>query len=142
MFKRILVLVLLLTIIIGFFGYLFFFNKGTFLLNKGIEIKDDRPKDNEPYKESKIIKSEISDDKTEIKLKFDEYIVANGFIGASDNAYFTRNNVLYHLTISTDTITKIAEGIKHIEEDKDSLIVYKGDNFKIIKEDDYIIYVD
>ena len=110
--------------------------------NENIKTVDDRPGDDEPYSESRIVKSEITDEQKEIELKYDEYVVANGYIGAADNAYFTRNKILYHLIISTDTVTKIAEGVKKIENDKDTLLVYKGNNFKIIKKDDYITYVN
>ena len=110
--------------------------------NNNTKEVDERPSDNEPYTESKTIKSEVADDAKEIELKYDEYVVANGYIGASDNAYFTRNNVLYHLVISSDTVSKIAEGVKKIEDEKDTLFAYKGENFKIIKEDEYITYID
>ena len=133
--KKILLVMLLFLIIIC----MLVINKNTGSEQK---VLDDRPSDNEPYKKKKTIKSEVTDEKKEIELKYDQYVVANGFIGASDNAYFTRNNVLYHLVISTDTVTKLAVGIKKIENDKDSLNAYKDKDFKIINEDEYVTYVD
>lgn len=143
MIKRVIFAILVLLIIsVLVFNYTKSFDK--FFKTKELETKtvDDRPKNEEPYKESKIIKSDVADNESEYELKYDEYVVANGYVGASDNAYFTRNKVLYHIVISTNQITKIAEGVRKIENDKDSLTAYKGENFKIVKEDDYVFYVD
>ena len=104
--------------------------------------KNDTPKENEPYKNSAILKSQMTDDEEKINLKYDQYIIANGFVGASDNAYYTRNKSLYHLIISTNETTKLAEGIDKIENDKDLLLAYKGSNFKLINQDNYVLYVD
>ena len=110
--------------------------------SNNISQVDNKPKENEPYKESTIIENENTDEKEKIELKYDQYIIANGFMGASDNVYYTRNNSLYHLIISTNETIKLAEGIEKIEDDKDTLIAYKGKNFKIINEDNYVIYTD
>ena len=72
----------------------------------------------------------------------DQYIIANGYAGASDNAYYTKNGVLYHERLSTNEKTKIAEGVKKIESDIGGLIAYKGQGFKIISEDSYVTYKD
>ena len=83
-----------------------------------------------------------SDEIEEVELKYDQYIIANGYTGASDNVYYTRNGVLYHLQISTEQTIKLAEGVKKIESDLDGMRAYKGDNFKIKNEDEYVTYVD
>ena len=103
---------------------------------------NEEPNENEPYQESTIIENQNSDESNQIELKYDEYVIANGYTGASDNAYYTRNNTLYHLIISKNETIKIAEGVKKIEDDIDTVLVYKGKNFKIIKEDDYVTYID
>ena len=72
----------------------------------------------------------------------DQYIVATGYAGASNNAYYTKNGVLYHLTISTNKVEKIAEGVKKIEFDLDTILVYKGNDFKIFIEDSYLTFID
>ena len=97
--------------------------------------KNNEPKENEPYKEKEIIENDKTDKKEEIELKYDQYVIANGFMGASDNAYYTRNNTLYHLIISTNETIKLAEGVEKIEDDRDTLLVYKDKNFKIINVD-------
>ena len=107
-----------------------------------ITSTNEEPNENEPYQESTIIENQNSDESNQIELKYDEYVIANGYTGASDNAYYTRNNTLYHLIISKNETIKIAEGVKKIEDDIDTVLVYKGKNFKIIKEDDYVTYID
>lgn len=108
------------------------------------EKKENTPKENEPYEnETTIIDKYGSDDKEkEIDLKYDQYITANGYAGAADNVYYTRNGVLYHLVVSTEETTKLAEGIKKIENDLDGMRAYKDKDFKLIKEDEYVEYVD
>lgn len=132
----------LVALIMLFLGSYFIYLKKINLGSVIIHEKDDKPKNSEPFKESTLIKDDLSDKKTEIELKYDEYVVANGYIGASDNVYYTRNHILYHLIVSTNKTTKIAENVKKIESDKDTLLVYKDDNFKIINEDDYVTYID
>lgn len=73
---------------------------------------------------------------------YDQYFVANGYSGASDNVYYTKDGVLYHLVISTEEIIKVAEGVSKIEKGKGTIEVYKGTNFKILKEDNYLTYID
>ena len=106
--------------------------------------KDDAPKEDEPYEnETKLVdKYGSSDETNEIDLKYDQYITANGYAGASDNVYYTRNGALYHLRISTNQTTKLAEGVKKIESDLDGMIAYKGNGFKLIAEDEYVTYLD
>lgn len=84
-------------------------------------------------------KTNNNDDKKEYE---DGYITASGYAGASDNVYYTKNGVLYHEKLSTKEKTKLAEGVKKIELDIETLIAYKGKNFKIIKEDNYVTYKD
>ncbi len=104
--------------------------------------KDEAPKESEPYENKTTIESDQTDNKEEKELKYDQYVVANGFAGASDNVYYTRNKILYHLVISTNITTKLAEGVEKIEDDIDTVLVYKGENFKIIKEDNYVTYME
>ena len=105
---------------------------------------DDTPEEDEPYEnETTLInKYGSSEEAEEVELKYDQYITASGYAGASDNVYYTRNGVLYHMQISTEQTTKLAEGVIKIESILDGMKAYKGKNFKIIKEDDYITYVD
>lgn len=106
--------------------------------------KENMPKEDEPYEnETKIIDKYGSDEKEkEVDLKYDQYITANGYAGAADNVYYTRNGILYHLVVSTEETTKLAEGVKKIENDLDGMRAYKDKNFKLIKEDEYVEYVD
>ena len=87
---------------------------------------------------------ELEDTKKEEKnnKEYDEYLVASGYSGASDNVYYTKDGVLYHLVLSTKEIVKIAEGVSKIEKDKETILVYKGNSFKILKDDNYLTYVD
>lgn len=73
---------------------------------------------------------------------YDQYFVANGYSGASDNVYYIKDGVLYHLVISTNEIIKIAEGVSKIENGKGTIEVYKGTNFKELEEDNYLTYVN
>ena len=95
-------------------------------------------------KKSKTVEIENPNSETgeKTEIKYDQYIVANGYAGASDNVYYTRDNTLYHLKLSTNTSTVIAEGVEKIEEDIDTILVYKGSKFKQKVEDDYLTYVD
>ena len=104
--------------------------------------KGDSVKKDEPYKEKAEIESPQSEENEKVEIKYDQYITASGYAGASDNVYYTRNNTLYHLTLSTNTSEVIAEGVKKIEEDIDTILVYKGDNFKEVKADNYLTYID
>ena len=108
------------------------------------KVNDEAPKEDEPYENETTLvdKYGSSEEKEEVELKYDQYIIASGYAGASDNVYYTRNGVLYHMNISTEQTTKLAEGVKSIESDLDGMKAYKGKNFKIIKEDNYITYVD
>lgn len=106
--------------------------------------KDDAPKEDEPYEnETTLINKYVDEDEAkEVDLKYDQYLTANGYAGAADNVYYTRNGVLYHFVISTEETTKLAEGVKKIENDLDCMRAYKDKDFKLIKEDEYVIYVD
>lgn len=105
---------------------------------------DNTPAEDEPYENKTTLKDKYgsSDEIEEVELKYDQYIIANGYTGASDNVYYTRNGVLYHLQISTEQTIKLAEGVRKIESDLDGMRAYKGDNFKIKNEDEYVTYVD
>ena len=74
--------------------------------------------------------------------KYDQYFVANGFSGASDNVYYTKSGVLYHLVLSTNEVIKVAKGVSKIENDVGTIMVYKGNGFEIFEEDNYLTYVD
>ena len=63
-------------------------------------------------------------------------------MGASDNVYYTRNGSLYHLIVSTNKTTKLAEGVGKIENSMETVIVHKSNNFKIIEEDNYVTYTN
>ena len=106
--------------------------------------KDTLPKEDEPYENEETLKSKFVDDEDgkDIDLKYDQYVTANGYAGASDNVYYTRNGVLYHLILSTDKTIRLAEGVDKIENDIDGLKAYKGKDFKIIEEDEYVNYLD
>ena len=107
-----------------------------------IEI-DESPKKDEPYENETTLKDNYgTEEEKEVELKYDQYITANGYAGAADNVYYTRNKTLYHLIISTDQTIKLAEGVEKIESDLDGMRAYKGKNFKLIKEDEYVTYVD
>ena len=108
--------------------------------NSKKETKNE-PEANEPYKHSKTIEDNYGDSDG-VELKYDQYLTASGYAGAADNVYYTRNHCLYHLRLSTNETTKIAEGIKKIETDIDTIKAYKDSNFKIITEDGYIEYID
>ena len=107
-----------------------------------VEIEN-TPKKSEPYKNETTLKDNYStEEEKEVELKYDQYITANGYSGAADNVYYTRNGVLYHLIISTNQTIKLAEGVIKIESDLDGMMAYKGKNFKLIKEDEYVTYID
>ena len=136
----------------------------TFLVLSNTVFKDaffekEKPKDNEinsvEDKKELIedITSDINDEpdssvvesnkkKKEDDKKYDQYLVASGYSGASNNVYYIKDGVLYHLVLSTNKITKIAEGVTKIESGKGTILVYKGNKFKIINEDNYLTYVD
>ena len=119
-------------------------NKENILKKEEKVTKDTLPKEDEPYENETTLKSNFVDeeDAKDVDLKYDQYVTANGYAGASDNVYYTRNGVLYHLILSTDKTIRLAEGVEKIENDIDSLKAYKGKNFKIIEEDDYVNYID
>ena len=101
--------------------------------------EDDEKSENKEDSNDNSNKTNNNDDKKEYE---DGYITASGYAGASDNVYYTKNGVLYHEKLSTKEKTKLAEGVKKIELDIETLIAYKGKNFKIIKEDNYVTYKD
>lgn len=74
--------------------------------------------------------------------KYDQYFVANGFSGASDNVYYTKSGVLYHLILSTNEVIKVAKGVSKIENDVGTIMVYKGTGFELFEEDNYLTYID
>ena len=106
--------------------------------------RDTLPKKDEPYENKTNIQSNFTneEDKKEVELKYDQYLVANGYAGASDNVYYTRNKVLYHFIISSEKTIRLAEGVEKIENDLDGLNAYKSKGFKLIEEDDYVNYID
>ena len=109
------------------------------------KIKEENmPKEDEPYENETTLINKYGDteEKKEVDLKYDQFITANGYAGAADNVYYTRNGVLYHFIISTEETTKLAEGVKKIENDLDCMRAYKDKDFKLIKEDEYVEYVD
>lgn len=128
----IIILIIILVIV-----YLIFINK-----NNKIKTSKYKPDDTIPYKETINIENPHSENEESIELKYDEYVVANGFAGASNHVYYTRGNNLYHLEISSDTHTLLATGVKNIKEDMDTVLVYKNNNFKIVNEDNYVTYVN
>ena len=101
------------------------------------DITEDINQDYNPYDDEKDVKESEKSNK-----KYDQYFVANGYSGASDNVYYTKDGVLYHLIISTNKIIKVAEGVKKIENGKGTIQVYKGSGFKVFEEDSYLNYVD
>ena len=98
------------------------------------EKEDTTPVEKEEKKENEEIKKEDKE--------YDQYFVANGFSGASDNVYYTKNKTLYHLILSTNQRIKVAEGVDKIENNLGTILVYKGTNFKILEEDNYLTYVE
>ena len=46
------------------------------------------------------------------------------------------------MILSTNKKIKVAEGVDKMENDLGTIIVYKGKNFKIYVEDNYLTYVD
>ena len=145
------ILIVLLICLAGFAGYYAINLKGesvdkeeTSEKTEEETKKENMPKEDEPYEnETTLIDKYGSDDKEkEVDLKYDQYITANGYAGAADNVYYTRNGVLYHLVVSTEETTKLAEGVKKIESDLDCMRAYKDKDFKLIKEDEYVEYVE
>lgn len=136
------IFVILLIGAVGFSAYYVVNNKEK--LFKEETTKDTLPKKDEPYENETKVKSNFVDEEEaeEIDLKYDQYVTASGYAGASDNVYYTRNGVLYHLVLSTNNTTRLAEGVEKIEGDLDSLRAYKGKDFKIIEEDEYVQYID
>ena len=132
--KYIIIFIILLVVLVGSFCVYKTINE-----KFKAERRHRGPSSTEPYKKKDELKDGFGDEDN-IELKYDDYVVASGYAGASDNVYYTRNNVLYHLRLSTNETTRIAEGVKKIEESMDSLYVYKGNGFRIITEDDYIKY--
>ena len=101
-----------------------------------IETKKEEDNKKETSKQEKSIIQSDNDTSN------DQYLVATGYAGASNNAYYTKNKVLYHLTISSKEIEKIAEGVEKIESDLDTIIVHRGKDFKLIINDSYLTFVD
>ena len=134
------VIILIVVAIAGFIIYNKLYQEPTKPREKS--TKYTLPKSDEPYKKEEKVKSNFDDEAEEIDLKYDQYVEANGYAGASDNVYYTRNKVLYHLVLSTNQTTRLAEGVDKIESDLDCLKAYKGENFKIVEEDEYVIYID
>lgn len=106
-------------------------------ITQDINEEYDNNKEQDNNKEEDNNKKDSTNDK-----KYDQYVVANGYSGASDNVYYTKSNVLYHLTLSTNEIIKVAEGVEKIESSKGTIEVYKGNNFKIFVDDAYLTYID
>ena len=139
--KKILLTILAILIIV-LIGFSVFYIKGKVKQNEPT-TKDTLPSEDEPYKNEESVKSEyVGEEGKEAEIKYDQYITASGYTGAADNVYYTRNKVLYHFIISTEQTTRLAEGVEKIEEDLDCLKATKGKNFRLIEEDDYVIYVD
>lgn len=140
----IIILVLILLGVGGFYAYKELYPKIVKEPDKEEKktTKDTLPKKDEPYEKEETVKSNFDDEAEEIDLKYDQYVEANGYAGASDNVYYTRNKVLYHLVLSSNKTTRLAEGVEKIESDLDCLKAYKGENFRIVEEDEYVIYVD
>lgn len=144
--KKFFITIIVIVLVVGacFAAYYVINNKEDILKKEEPVTKDTLPKKDEPYENETTLKSNFVDeeDEKEVDLKYDQYVTANGYAGASDNVYYTRNGVLYHLVLSTNQTTRLAEGVDKIENDLDSLTAYKGKNFKIIEEDEYVNYVD
>ena len=136
------IIILLIIGVVGFSTYYYLNSKNEEPTKEEKTTKNTLPKEDEPYKNETKVKSNFVEDSEEVELKYDQYVTANGYSGASDNIYYTRNGVLYHLVLSTEKTTRLAEGVDRIESDLDCLRAYKGNNFKIIQEDEYVIYED
>ena len=139
---KIILIVLLIALIV--LWVLFFLNGKVF--NK------DSSKEEMIEKETKQIAEEINNEinedndneKTDEKKDkdYDQYLVASGYSGASDNVYYTKDGDLYHLNLSTSKTIKVAEGVLKIESGKGTIIVHKDKNFKILEEDSYLNYAN
>ena len=138
-------IVILLLVVLGLSAYsIYNANNQTEEKNESPSTNEEIPKEEEPYENETTINSNFTsgDEDKEVILRYDQYITASGYAGASDNVYYTRNGSLYHLTVSSGDTIKLAEGIDKIESDLDCMRAYKGSDFKLIEEDDYVIYVD
>ena len=131
----------ILVIAVGVYVIIFFinYNKSDTTQNNPNEVNEKENKNTE--EEKKETNEEEPETKPDDK-KYDQYLVASGFAGASDHAYYTKNNNLYHLIISKNQATLIAKGVDKIESDIGSILVYKGNDFKIVEEDEFLTYVD
>ena len=144
--KNIIIVILLIIIVILGSALIYFFMNNPTSDNKdninkeATTTKNDPPKKNEPYENETTLESGFTDESEEIDLKYDQYVTANGFAGASDIVYYTRNNVLYRLILSSQETIRLAEGVEKIEEDIDNLNAYKGKDFRLIEEDSYVTY--
>lgn len=149
--KNKLILIILIIFLIGLLALLFFSLRNS----NGESLDDEKISEEEKEQLIEDINDDIKEDtgdanentdngdnNTNSDKKYDQYLVANGYSGASDNVYYTKDNVLYHLVLSTEKITKIAEGVLKIENAKGTIIVHRGDNFKVFEEDNYLTYVD
>jgi len=138
-------IVILLLVVLGLSGYsIYNANNPKEEKKESTSTNEELPKEDEPYKNETKINSNFTsnEEEKEVVIRYDQYITASGYAGASDNVYYTRNGSLYHLTVSSGDTIKLAEGVDKIESDLDSMKAYKGSDFKLIKEDDYVIYVD
>ena len=145
-----LIFIILLVVLLGLLTLLFFsnnfFRNGS--SNKEKEIMSPKEKNEliedivDDIDENYTGKEEDTKNKSSDNKDYDQYLVASGYSGANDNVYYTKDGVLYHLTISTKEITKIAEGVLKIENSKGTIEVYKGKSFKLYKNDDYLTFVD
>ena len=138
--KKIIILIIVVVSIGGYFAYNKLYTEHPRAKEK--TTKNTMPKEDEPYKNEETVKSNFDDETEEIDLKYDKYVEANGYAGASDNVYYTRNKVLYNLVLSSNQTTRLAEGVDKIESGLDCLKAYKGKNFRLIEEDEYVIYID
>ena len=150
--KKVFALILIIiAFIAGLYTYKYYFNDKEKQTTKSQEEKQviediideiDTKYDTDTQTKTEETKEKESENKEKTGTEYDQYFVANGFAGASDNVYYTKDNVLYHLILSTNKKIKVAEGVDKMENDLGTIIVYKGKNFKIYVEDNYLTYVD
>ena len=137
--KKIIIIIIVIILVIA----------GIYVCNKYLLTPKGKTKSNSKTEEklkkakpkNKKIKNNYGNSE-EVEVTYDQYLTASGYAGAADNVYYTKDGSLYHLRLSTNETIKIAEGVIKIESGIDTIKAYKGKNFKIIAEDEYIEYID
>ena len=82
-----------------------------------------------------------SGDKTKT-VEAEEMVIGEGYAGASNNAYYIKDGVLYHMTLDNFEEEVLAENVENMVSEGGEITVTKKDGFKLVKEHPVITYID